>query len=392
MDARDSRHLWGEQYNRSSADLLGIEQDIAAAVVKRLGLPLMTEEKDRLSRRPTQNAEAYEAYLRGTYFANRLTSEANRRSIEYFQRAITLDPNYAAAYAGLASAYALGSVGGGGIAPAEGMPAASVAVHHALSLDGNLGQAHFVLGLIRFLYDRDMEGAGREFQRATELNPTFSEGHHWYSHYWMTMGESERSLAESRRALELDPLSPDINWHLAWHYRMAHQPKKALEVLQSALELDPNSPQAHIHYSLALEDLGRLSDAIAELQKVRATALESPFGMSELAHALAISGRHAEALKQLAELQQLAKQRYVDPFGIAMVYIGLGDKDQAFASLDRAYDEHSYGLVSYFRDPRLDPLRSDPRFVQLGHRIGLAKPLTTPPTGQSLQRYIQQLS
>ncbi len=371
VDARDDRHIWGEQYSRNLSDVLDLQESISRELSDKLRLRLSGQDEKRLGKRYTDNTEAYELYLKGHYFWRKFTSAGIRKGIEYFQQAIEKDPNYALAYAGLADCYGLGSVGGGGISPAEGMPKAKAAATKALEIDDDLAEAHLSLALVRTYYDWDWSGAEREFRRSIALNPNYAEAHHFYSHYFMALGRIEDSYVESKRALELDPLSPDLTWHLGWHYFFARRYDQAIEQTKKTFELDPSSGPAHIVLGYAYEQKGMFALAITEFKKVSGLSPGTPFGLSDLAHVHAVSGQRAEAVRILAELREMSKHRYVPSNYFAIVYTGLGEKDQAFEWLQKTFDEHSFWLGTLKVDPRLDVLRSDPRFQDLLRRMDL---------------------
>ncbi len=371
VDARDDTHIWGEQYNRKLADVTALQDELSRQISEQLRVKLTREQKGRLAKPLTHSPEAYQAYLKGLYFWHQFTPEGIKKGREYFQQAIQLDPNYALAYTGLANTYALASVGGGAISPTESMPKAREAAEKALQLDDTLGEAHTSLAIIKFGFDWDWAGARKEFERALELSPGSAEAHHFYSHYWMALGDTEQSLVESHRALELDPLSPAMNWHLGWHYYFAHHYVQALEPIHKAIELDPNNPQAHDILGWSLKQLGKMPEAVAEFQKVEALSPGNPFGAAHLAIAYAASGRKAEAVKILDDLKGLSARRYVSPESLARVYLSLGDRDMAFEWLDKAVQAHSFYLTLLKQDPEVDRLRADPRFEDLLRRIGL---------------------
>jgi len=369
VDARDNSHIWGEQYERKLADILTVEGEIAREISRALRLKLSGEQQKRLARHYTENTEAYQLYLKGRFFWRQFTRSGIEKSIGFFQQALDKDPNFALAYAGLAGAYALSSAGGGVVPPRYSMPRAEAAAMRALEIDDSLGEAHLALAIVRTFYDWDWAGGGQEFQRAIELNPEDAEAHHLYSHYFLFLGRTAESLRESRRALELDPLSPDLTFHLAWHYHFMRQDDLALEQARKALELDPNSSQAHLQLAYAYEGKGMLSQAIAELQKVRALSPQSTFGLADLAYVSALSGRRTEARKILDELIQLSKQGYIPETSVAVVYLGLGEKNRSLDWLEKAYANHAPGVSVLKVDRRYDSLRSDPRFQDLLRRM-----------------------
>lgn len=371
VDARDNSHLWGEQYNYKLSDLPAVQAELARDISEKLRLKLSGEDKQRLTKRDTVNPEAYDLYLKGRYNLNALTPEGDKKSLEYFQRAIDMDSHYGLAYAGLAESYtALASLGTTfSIPPKEAFPKAKAAALRALELDDTLAEAHTSLGFIMSL-DLDWNVAEREFKRAIALNPNYVVAHHLYSHYLISMGRFEESLVESQRALALDPLDVAMNFHLGFHYFNARQYDQAIAQLQKTLEMDPNSAEAHGILGVVYEQTGRFDDAIAELQKNRELGGYDQRGI--IGHVYAISGQRGEAQKLLDQLHEESKHKYVSPYNFARIYEGLGEKDQAFAWLEKAYAERDSNITLLKVDSEFDSLHSDPRFTELLRRIGLA--------------------
>jgi eukaryotic-like serine/threonine-protein kinase len=371
IDSQDNSHIWGERYNRKLADILSVQQEIVQQITDKLKLRLNGEEQTRLTKRYTENIEAYQLYLKGRYYWNRRPGGL-REGIHYFEQAIEKDPNYALAYSGLADGYAtLATWESGTIPPVEAMPKANAAALKALEIDDTLAEAHASLGYIRLHYDWDWQEAEKQFKRAIELNPRYPLAHHWYSHYLMTVGQPQTSLVESKRYLELDPLDPFANGHLLWHYYYAHEFDHLIEVCRDKLATDPNWFWLHFELGRAYEQKKMFKEAIAELGKASALQKDMTLATAALGHAFAVSGQTENARQVLGNLKKLSNQRYVSSADIAMVYAGLGDNDQAFAWLQRAYTERSWYLVVLRVDPRLDNLRSDPRYTDLLRRMGL---------------------
>ena len=371
IDARADRHLWARSYEEDLRDVLALQGRVAQAISQEIEVRLTSQEKERLASARSVNPEAYQLYLKGRSFWRKFSAADIAKSIDYYQQAIEKDAGFAAPYAGLADAYALGSTGGGATPPREGALKAKAAAAKALELDNASSEAHLSLALVRTYYDWDWNGADAEFRRAIELNPSYAEAHHFYSHYFVSLGRFQESLAESKRALELDPVSPDLIWHLGWHYLYARQYDPAIEQLNRGVKLAPNSVQAHIYLGMAFEQKRMLPEAIAEYERVRILAPGTPFGLAELGHAYAISGDKNKAREILQQLDEIAKRRYVSAWYRAVIYAGLGEKEQAFRSLETAFQEHSVGLAILKVEPQLDPLRSDPRFVELLRKVGL---------------------
>jgi tetratricopeptide (TPR) repeat protein len=327
----------------------------------------------RLARARPVHAEAYQDYLRGRYFWNRRTEASLKQALGYFQKAITADPDYAPAYSGLADSYwVLGASSVlGGLSPREAMPQAKAAALKALQIDDTLAEAHASLGQIDLLYDWDLAASEKEFRRALDLDPNYTAAHHWYSHCLLVLGRTEDSLAESTRALELEPLQLVVGTHLGWHYLYARQYDQAIEQFRKTLELDPSFANGQRYAAWAYLQKGMHDEAIAALRSALGALDRDPEVEGELGYALAVAGRRAEALAMLEDLRHLSRPRYVSPYSVALVYAGLGDRDQAFVWLDKAYAERS-DYMPYLRlEPMLDGLRSDRRFAALVERVGL---------------------
>jgi serine/threonine protein kinase/lipoprotein NlpI len=367
VDARDRTQMWGEQYQRPVADLLAVQREIAKEITGNLRLRL-SEAQQQMTNRSAGNAQAYELYLKGHYYMNTLTDEGTKKGLGYFQQAIETDSNYAPAYAGLAESYA--QLAGSGVIPSkEAIAKAKAAALKALELDDALAEAHTALGLIALSSEWDWNGAEREFKRAIALNPNYVNARHWYSHYLITMGRIEESLAESKKALELDPLDVAMNFHLGWHYFYARQYDQAIAQLQRTLGMDRNSDAAHCILGWVYEQKGQFDEAIAELKK--SMELGGGDQRGSIGHVYAISGRRGEAQKLLDQLREESRQKYVSPYNIATIYEGLGEKDQAFAWLEKSYAARESSMASLKVDPEFASLRSDPRFTDLLRRMGL---------------------
>ncbi len=366
-------HLWAQSYERDLRDVLSLQSQLAQAIASEIKVTLTPREQAQLSLARPVNPEAHEAYLRGRYFWNKRTEEGFRRGTEYFNQAIEKDPNYALAYAGLAYTYSLmGHELYSLLDPRDAYPKANAAALRALKLDESLAEAHAVLGDVKFRYEWDWSGAEREYKRAIELNPSYTTAHQWYSHFLLPLGRAEESLAESKRALELDPLSLVINMHMGWHYLYARQYDQAIEQLRKTLDLDQDFLLAHLFLGQAYELKAMYAEAMAEFQKAIALSRGAPPNVAALGHLYAVSGKRDAARKVLEELKESSKRRFVPSYEIAVVYAGLGEKDQAFGWLQKAFEQRDSGwLVDLRVDPRFDLLRSDPRFADLVRRVGL---------------------
>jgi TolB-like protein/DNA-binding winged helix-turn-helix (wHTH) protein/Tfp pilus assembly protein PilF len=369
----DQSQVWAETYERDLRDVLIVQSEVAEAVARTIALTLTPETHARLARKRPIRTEAYQDYLRGRFFWNRRTAAALNQALGYFQKAIAADPEYAPAYSGLADSYL--SLGAssivGGRPPRQAMPEAKAAALTALQIDGTLAEAHTSLAMVHLLYDWDFAACEKEFRRAIELDPNYTPAHHWYSHCLLPLGRTEESLAESQRALELEPLQLVAGLHLGWHYLYARQSDQAIEQFRKTLELDPAFPQGQRYTAWAYLQKGMHAEAIAALRQALNSLDRDPEIEGELGHALGVAGRRAEALAMLEGLRHLSVTRYVSPDSVALVHAGLGNRDEAFAWLDKAYAERS-DYMPYLRlEPMLDGLRSDHRFAALVGRVGL---------------------
>ena len=372
VDVAKVSRLWGEQYNRKLSDILAVQEEIAREISEALRVQLSGDAEKRLTRRYTENTRAYQLYLQGRYFWNRRTDQNLRKAVELFQQAIDEDPNYALAYAGLADSYAL--LGGpvyGAESSNEMVAKAKSAAHKALEIDSTLAEAYTSLGYIASTYEWDYASAERNFKRALELNPNYATARHWYGVTCLSyMGRHQEAIAETRRAAELDPLSMIINSSYGRAYYYGKEYDKAIEQFRKTIELDPSFSRAHLYLGWAYVAKGMFDEAVVEYEKARSLD-NSPVITASLAHAMALSGKRAGAEKLLDELETLSQSKYVSPYDLALVHIGLGDKDRAFQLLEKAYQERSSALSWLKVDARLDPLRSDARFQDLIRRVGL---------------------
>ncbi len=367
--ARDDRLLWSEKYERDLSDVLALQSEVAHAIAGQIRVNLNAQEQTSLARPRLVNPQAYEAYLKGTFFRNKLTEEGLDKSVGFFTQTIELDPGYAQAYAGLSESYVY--LGIFGFRPSGVVyPKARSAAMKALQLDETVAEAHNSLADVKKGYDWDWAGAEAEYRRAIQLNPSYSLAHSWYSEYLSKMGRHEEAIAEARRARELDPISVGRLTVLSMVFYRARRYDKAIGVCQRALELDPNSPNTLWFLALAHEQKGELPDAIAELERAVKSSGGGTIYRALLAHAYAQAGERTKALSILHELKALSKQRYVSPLDIAVIYTGLGDRNSAFQWLEKAYQERTM-RIQELPDPLFDSLRSDPRFADLMQGIGL---------------------
>ena len=369
-DVRHGKQLWGQQYTRQVTDLLALQQDIAREVSQRLRLQLSTADQNKLAKGPTTNPEAYQLYLKGRHFTNKFTQDGFNKGVDYFRQAIAKDPNYSAAYSGLASNYI--NQDDWFMAPREAGPKARDAARRALALNESDVGAHVVLAIEAQWYEWDWATAEREFKRALELNPNSGGAHGYYSWFLAAMGRVNEAVAEAERERQTDPIGSNENFTLGAVFVFTRQWDRAIAQLLSAINLDRYYWFDHCFLGRAYEQKGRLDDAIGEFQRALELDKEQAEIWSSLGHAYALSGKKSEAQSVLDHLKEKSTHGYIAPYNLAIIYAGLGEKDQAFAWLNRAFDERSYLLAVYLTtDSRLDNLHSDPRFVDLRRRVGL---------------------
>jgi serine/threonine-protein kinase len=368
IGAVPERHLWARSYERDLRDVLTLQSEVAQAIANEIRIKVTPQVQARLARARPVSPEAHEAYLKGLYYRNLRTEDGLKKSIDSLQQAIEKDPGYALAYVGLADSYSV-LTSWGLMAPREAYPRAKAAALKALELDETLAEAHASLGVVSNEYDWDWVGAEKEFKRAIELNPGYAFARHAYAEYLSQMGRHNEAIAEIKRAQELDPLSLAINAIVGYVFFHARRYDEAIAQYRSTLELNAGFYPAHLFLGWAYEQQKLYDEAISEYRKAIALEQGSPRVAAYLALGYAAAGKRTEALKIISNLRQLSKQRYVSPYGIAQVYTALGDFDQAFAWLEKAYEERPYELLYLKVDPRNDPLRSDPRFQDLLRRM-----------------------
>jgi DNA-binding winged helix-turn-helix (wHTH) protein/TolB-like protein/Tfp pilus assembly protein PilF len=362
----DGRQLWAGQFDEKFTDVFTLQDLISEKVVAALELRPTGEEQRRLKKHYTEKVEAYQLYLNGRFFWEKRTPEGLKRAIEYFGEAIDRDPDYALAYAGLADAHAL--LGVFLLPPNEAFPKAREAALNALRLDDKLAEAHAALGHIKTQYEYDWAGAEREFLRAIELNPNYPNAHHWYPLVLSAQGRHDEALAEIRRAQELEPFSLFIHANVGVILCAARRYDEAISHLTRVLEMNPDFAHARGIRASAYLQMGMNDEAIAEFEKM---PVMGAGGFRDLGLAYALAGRRKDALKEIERLQELSKQHYVPPYSLSIIYAGLGDKDKALEWLEKSYEDRSTRLVWIKVDPRLDSLRSEPRFTELLRRMNL---------------------
>ncbi|PYK13725.1 MAG: hypothetical protein DME64_12965 [Verrucomicrobia bacterium] len=371
INAITDAHVWADTYDRKLTDIFAVESEIAKNIAETLQARLSGSEKTSIAKTPTVNPEAYELYLKGRFFWNKRTGTDLRKAIDYFNQAIAKDPNYALAYVGLADSYLLLS-SYAAVSPAESLPPARSALKKALELDDSLAEAHASFGLLTTL-ELDLHRALDELKRAVELKPNYATAHHWLALAHLTLAQFDSAISEAKRAIELDPLSLVINADTSWIYFSARRYDEAEAQVRKTLEIGPQFFLAHYYLGEVLQFKAHLSEAIAEFQK--AFELNNdPYSLAMLGQAYGRNGQRDEAQKILARLNEEAKSHYVAPYALALVQIGLGDKDRAIEELDHAYREQETNYLFGIKvDPMLDDLRGDPRFEALVRRVTAAK-------------------
>ena len=328
-------------------------------------------QQEKLAKRGTQNAEAYEAYLKGRFWWNKRNAEGFKKAIEYFQQAIAKDPSYALAYAGLSDTYQK-QENNAQVAPQEAYPKAKAAALKAVELDDTLAEGHSSLAYVANVYERDWETAEREYKRAMELDPNYTIAHYFYGYWFLSArGKLDEGLAEQKRAEELDPLSPAIANQVGITLVCARQYDAAIIELRKAIELDSSFVSAYTYLGLAYAFKGQFPEAIAEGEKALEISHGATYQLGRLGSIYAMAGKKAEARKVLDQLAERAKRGYVPAVYRAEIYAALGDKDRAFEWLGKAVDDRSSTVSRLKVFWGYDSLRSDPRFQALLRRIGL---------------------
>jgi serine/threonine protein kinase/Tfp pilus assembly protein PilF len=368
VDVANGWRLWGEQYNRKLADIFAIQEEIAREISERLRLKLTGDEKKRLSKRPTRDPVAYQAYLRGRYHWNKRTPDGVKKGIEYFEEAIERDPSYPLAHAGLADCYnILGFYAYS--APRDAFPKAKAAALKALELDENLTEAQTSLNYVRLYYDWDWKGAESEFRRIIDRNPNYATAHGFYGNALVAMGRFKEGLIEVKKGEELDPLTMIHSSGIGWCLYFAREYDQAIEQFRRTLEMDPHFVPAHAWLGQTYLLKGFFAEAIAAEQRACELSGESYLYVALLGHAYGVAGNVPEARRILDQLKEQASRSYVSAYSIAEVCLGLGDQDQTIEWLEKAYDERARGMSLIKIEPKLDPLRPDARFQHLLRRM-----------------------
>lgn len=363
----DGTQLWAQTFDEEFTNIFGLEDEVSERVAHSIRLQLNNKEEKRFTKRPTENQEAYSAFVRGRYYWNKRTNEGMMKGLEYFREAIRLDPNFAEAYEGVADSYAaLGLYAA--IPPNVAFPAARDAAHKALQMNEDLADAHATLGLIDFYYDWNGPAAQNEFQRAFDVNPNNAMAHSWNAESLAAMGRFPEALVEARHAVEEDPLSLIVNSNAGWTFCLAGHYEEAIQTLHKAIDIDPRFPRTHFRLGDVYETRGLYDQAISEYTQAVQLSGGDVYYTASLAHAYAMAGKKSDAHQILNVLLHRSDQQYVPAFAVAMVYAGLKDDGHALAWLERASTDHSTSMAYLKVDPFLRGLSLDPRFAKLLQR------------------------
>jgi TolB-like protein/class 3 adenylate cyclase/cytochrome c-type biogenesis protein CcmH/NrfG len=369
INVADGYHLWSDSYDRDLQDIFAIRSQVAQTVAKALQVTLAADERQRLDQKPTENLEAYQLYLKGRYYVNRYTEDGLKKGLAYLQQAIALDPGYALAYQGLAYYYTVMS---DWFAPQkDAMPKARAAAEKALQIDPTLSEPHTFLAFVAWYYDWNWSVAEEEYKRALALDPNSVVAHWTYGLSLSAIRPPDESIAELRKAVAIDPLSPEANSFLGMAFYYAHRYADAIAQFRATLEMEPNYSLAHLWLGNSYVQNGELEHGLAELRRAKELDPHNPDVMCGLGHAYAVAGDRDAAQRVIEELHQQSQAGHVSPYYFAVIYAALGDTDQAFTLLDRAYDDRGFYISSLKVDPMVDPLRSDPRFAALLKKVGL---------------------
>jgi tetratricopeptide (TPR) repeat protein len=370
VEAATDTNLWARSYERDLEDILTLQSDLARAIATEIQGKLNPRTEARLAASRQIDPEAYEAYLKGRFYWNRRTEETLRRGIDYFNKAIEIDPTWALAYAGLADSYGiLGFYFY--LPPNEVFPRAKAAAERALELDEHLTEAYALLGYTELYHEWNWSKAEADFLRTLEHNPNSSDGHRYFANYLTARGRVDEAAEEIVKACRLDPLSLINSAAVGWVFYFRREFGRAIEELRKTQDMDRTFALGRLYKAWSLLQAQRLDEALVEFEKADTLAGRVPLTVAFLAHARAVAGDCDEARRLLDELTAKSKRRYVSPLLIALVHLGLGNTEATFEWLERACEERAHWLVFLDMDPRFDPIRSDPRFESLRQRVGL---------------------
>ncbi len=374
IEAESDRHIWAESYERDISNVLALQDEVVRHIASSLSQRIGPAAEGGSPDAPTVDPAAYEAYLKGNFFRNKMTEDGFRRGLDYFRQAIETAPDYAPAYSGLATCYCL--LGGHGfeiIRPHEAIPTAREAVLEALQLDDTLPEAHAFLGIIRLKYEWDWPGAEEAFLRAIALNPNYAQARIFHSYYLEAMGQQEAAIAEARRARTIDPLSLAANVNLGWQLLKADRLDEGKQIFEATAELDPDFWGVHWGLGQYHRMNGETEAAILEFERAIAAGGGHAMPFAGLGYTYAVAGQVAKAHEMLDKLAALSERGYVSPFNVAIIHAGMGNKEEAFSFLEQAYADRSRSMAWLNVTEELSGLRSDPRFDSLLHRVGLVQ-------------------
>jgi DNA-binding winged helix-turn-helix (wHTH) protein/TolB-like protein/Tfp pilus assembly protein PilF len=365
---QDGQQLWADSFDRQFTNIFSLEDTLSDMAAQSIRLQLTGEESRKFAKRPTENLDAYDAYMKGRYFWNKRTESGLKKGLDYFRQAIKLDPNFAEAYVGVADSYAtlgLYSV----LPPKQAFSSAKDAALRALQMDDSLAEAHAAMGFIHFYYDWDKSAAATEFQRALSENPNDAMAHSWYGESLAARGQYPDAIAEAERSLHNDPLSLIVGSNAGWTFSLAGRYDQSVETLKKAIEIDPEFPRTHFRLAEVYEAHGQYALAIPEFEKAVKLSGGDPYYEASMAHAYGVSGSPKQAHNILQDLLSRAKTQYIPPYAIALIYEGLGDKDQTFDWLQKATADRSTSMVFFRSDPEMANLRSDSRFPRFSSLV-----------------------
>ena len=369
VDTATDRHLWAETYERDVGDILSLQSEVAQAIAGEIRVTITPQEVARLERRSAVDPDAYQAYLKGRYHWEKRSEEALRKAQHFFQEAIDRDPGYAPAYAGLADYYI--TLGNFNLADShEVYPKAKAAALRGLEMDPSSAEAYTSLGSVKGSYEWDREGAERDFRHAIALNPNYANAHHWFADHLVSLARFDEGMAEIARAQSLDPLSLVMNADAGGYLFYAGRYDEAVPSVRKTIDLDPSFAPSYRQLGGILEQMGRFEEAIEAFEKAKEVSGSATYSLTALAHTYALAGRRGDAMRMLAELDEVAKRKYVSPYSLAAVHVALGDFDRAFAYLDRAVEAHDRALIWIRVAPRFHPIRSDSRLGAILRAVG----------------------
>lgn len=371
INIRDDSHLWAHSYERELRDVLSLQNEVARSISQEIALQLNSADQIQPAIVPQINPEAHEAYLKGLFYFDKFSESGMKTSIEYLQQAIEKEPSYAPPYARMARAYGvLGNFNS--LRPEEAYPKEKEAALKALEIDSRLAEARTALGWAKLFYDRDWDGARDEFQRAVEISPNDAIAHQGYAIYFVCMGQFDRAEAEILHAQQLDPINLNIKCDVGWILFFSRRPDESIVQLKQVVEMEPTYSIAHVFLALAYQQKGMFDQAVVEAQKAVALFEDNEHRLATLGDAYARAGKQKEARAILARLNKASRDRYISPYTTGLIYASLGQTEKALDWLEKAYDDRFWMMAFLKVDPRWDPLRSQPRFIEIMRRSGLA--------------------